>query len=122
MLSIRGTVMTENPTGNITLYPSPVGCPTGDSTGAAGTSGGCWFQTGGTIQVQMSQNYGPSSGSGLRMGRTLDPCQLTNQRPAFFPSSMQYVSNKYYEIDPVNVNTFSQVYSYYQYLRGRAAP
>jgi hypothetical protein len=122
MLSIRGTVMTENPGGNITLYPSPVGCPTGDSTGAAGTSGGCWFQTGGTIQVQMSQNYGASSGSGLRMGRTLDPCQLTNQRPAFFPSSMQYVSNKYYEIDPVNVNTFSQVYSYYQYLRGRAAP
>jgi hypothetical protein len=122
LLSLRGTVTTENPGGNTALYPTPVGCPTGDSTGAAGTSGGCWFQTGGTIEVTISQHYTSSANSGLREGRTLDPCQLTNKRPAFFPMSMQYQDNKYYEIDPVNVSTWAQVKTYYSYLRGRPAP
>jgi hypothetical protein len=122
LLSLRATVATEQPNDNTALYPTPVSCPTGDSTGTAGTSGGCWFQTGGTIQVTISQNYGSSANSGLRVGRTLDPCQLTNKRPAFFPMSMQYQDNKYYEIDPVNVSTWSQVKLYYSYLRGRPAP
>jgi len=122
LLSLRGTVTTENADGNTALAPTPVSCPTGDSTGTTGTSGGCWFQTGGTIQVTISQHYTSSANSGLREGRTLDPCQLTNKRPAFFPATMQYQDNKYYEIDPVNVSTWAQVKSYYSYLRGRPAP
>jgi hypothetical protein len=122
ILSIRGTVTTENADGNTALAPTPVSCPTGDSTGTTGTSGGCWFQTGGTIEVIISQHYTSSANSGLREGRTLDPCQLTNKRPAFFPMSMQYQDNKYYEIDPVNVSTWAQVKQYYSYLRGRPAP
>lgn len=122
VLSLRGTVTTELPNDNTSLYPVPVGCPTGDTTSTAGTSGGCWFQTGGTIQVITSQHYGSSANSGLREGRTLDPCQLTNQRPAFFPSTMQYMDNKYYEIDPVNVSSWAQVKTFFASLRGRAAP
>ncbi|HEY4953890.1 MAG TPA: hypothetical protein VII02_03295, partial [Gemmatimonadaceae bacterium] len=122
LLSIRGTVTTEQPGDNTSLYPTPVSCPTGDSTGTTGTSGGCWFQTGGTIQVTISSHYTSSANSGLREGRTLDPCQLTNKRPAFFPGTMTFQDNKYYEIDPVNVSTWAQVKSYYSYLRGRPAP
>jgi hypothetical protein len=122
LLSLRGTATTENAGGNTALYPTPVSCPSGDSLGTTGTSGGCWFQTGGTIQVTISQHYTSSSNSGLREGRTLDPCQLTNKRPAFFPATMNYQDNKYYEIDPTNVASWTQVKAYYQRLRGRIIP
>ena len=72
--------------------------------------------------MTISQHYTSSANSGLREGRTLDPCQLTNKRPAFFPASMQYQENKYYEIDPTNVATWTQVKQYYQRLRGRIVP
>lgn len=122
LMSLRGTVTTENAGGNTAQYPTPISCPTGDTTGTTGTSGGCWFQTGGTIETIISQHYTSSANSGLREGRTLDPCQLTNKKPAFFPNSMQYQVNKYYEIDPVNVSTWAQVKQYYAYLRGKPAP
>lgn len=122
LMSLRGTVTTENADGNLAQYPTPISCPTGDTTGTTGTSGGCWFQTGGTIETIISQHYTSSANSGLREGRTLDPCQLTNKKPAFFPNSMQYQVNKYYEIDPVNVSTWAQVKQYYAYLRGKPAP
>ena len=122
LMSLRGTTTTENPNGNTALYPTPVSCPTGDSTGTTGTSGGCWFQTGGTIEVTLAQHYTSSANSGLREGRSLYPCQLTNHRPAFFPATLRYQDIKYYEIDPTNVATWTQVKQYYQRLRGRIIP
>ena len=50
------------------------------------------------------------------------PCQLTNKRPSFFPATMNYQDNKYYEIDPTNVASWTQVKAYYQRLRGRIIP
>ena len=118
LLSLTATVTTENPDGNTALNP-PQDCWHGSGYG---TSGGCWLQTGGTIEVQVVNHYTSSANSGLREGRTIDPCQLTNKRPAFFPSTMQYKENKYYEIDPVNVDTWAQIKSYYGRLRGRITP
>ena len=122
LLSLRGTITTENASGNTALTPTSVTCPTGDTTGTYGTSGGCWFQTGGSIMVQVNNHYTSSANSGLREGRTLDPCQLTNKRPAFFPSTMKFKENKYYEIDPVYVDSWTQVKNYYSRLRGRVVP
>jgi hypothetical protein len=117
VLSIRGTVMTENPNDNTAANPGPVLCNT------VATSGGCWAQTGGIIEETISQNYGSTANSGLRMNQTIEPClQNTNQSPAYFPTTQTFTPNKYYEIDPVNVNTWTQVKAYYGYLRGKTAP
>ena len=117
VLSIRGTVMTEQPNDGTNTVPGPVLCNT------VATSGGCWAQTGGIIEVTISQNYGNSASSGLRMNQTIEPClQNTNQSPSYFPTTQTFVANKYYEIDPVNVSTWAQVKTYYAYLRGGQAP
>jgi hypothetical protein len=96
-----GTVVTECGTGN-------------------NTSGGCINQTGGVIEQFISVTF--SGSNGLRENRTVDPCQLTNRRPPFFPQTGRYLDNKYYEIDPINVDSWTQVKAFYARLRGRSAP
>ena len=91
-------------------------CGTGNPT-----SGGCINQTGGVIHKISTPTYAGDS-TGLRENRTVDPCQLTNRRPPFFPATGRYLDNKYYEIDPVNISTWALVKSFYTRLRGRSGP
>ena len=93
----------------------PTYCGAGNNT-----SGGCINQTGGVIEQYISVTF--SGSNGLRENRTVDPCQLTNRRPPFFPQTGRYLDNKYYEIDPVNVDSWTQVKAFYARLRGRSAP
>ncbi len=83
-------------------------------------SGGCINQIGGVIHKWVPVTF--SGTAGMRENRSVDPCQLTNRKPPFFPMTGRYVDNKYYEIDPVNVAAWSQVKSYFAKLRGRSAP
>ncbi len=80
-------------------------------------SGGCINQTGGVIQKYLSATYAGAN-TGLRENRTVDPCQLTNHKPPFFPQTGRYLDNKYYEIDPTNVSSWTQVKAFYDKLRG----
>ena len=58
----------------------------------------------------------------MRENRSVDPCQRTNRKPPFFPSTGRYLDNKYYEIDPINVASDAQVQAFFTRLRGRSAP
>ena len=120
-MSLKGTVGVEDG------FNYPTWSPAGPQLSAAGggpiqcgagnnTSGGCINQTGGVIEQVISPTF--SGTVGMRENRTVDPCQLTNRKPPFFPSTGRYVDNKYYEIDPVNVDTWAQVKAFYARLRG----
>ena len=85
------------------------------------TSGGCINQTGGVIEQVITPTYAGNN-TGMRENRSVDPCQRTNRKPPFFPSTGRYLDNKYYEIDPVNVATDAQVKAFFTRLRGRSAP
>jgi len=111
-MSLLGTVGVENYAGNQMAGGTCQGYP---------QSGGCINQTGGVIHKYLSATYAGNN-TGLRENRTVDPCQLTNRKPPFFPMTQRYLDNKYYEIDPVNVDTWSQVKAFYTRLRGRSAP
>ena len=111
-MSLTGTVGVENYAGNQMAGASCQGHP---------QSGGCINQTGGVIHKISTPTYAGDS-TGLRENRTVDPCQLTNRRPPFFPATGRYLDNKYYEIDPVNIATWTLVKSFYQRLRGRSGP
>ena len=111
-MSLTGTVGVENWGGNQMAGASCSGHP---------QSGGCINQTGGVIHKFTTPTYAGDS-TGLRENRTVDPCQLTNRRPPFFPATGRYLDNKYYEIDPVNIATWTLVKSFYQRLRGRSGP
>ena len=111
-MSLTGTVGVENWAGNQMAGASCTGFP---------QSGGCINQTGGVIEKLMTATYAGNN-TGLRENRTVDPCQLTNRRPPFFPSTGRYLDNKYYEIDPVNVDTWTEVKNFYARLRGKSAP
>jgi hypothetical protein len=109
-MSLTGTVGVENWGGNQMAGASCTGHP---------QSGGCINQTGGVIHKVTTPTYAGDN-TGLRENRTVDPCQLTNRRPPFFPTTGRYIDNKYYEIDPVNVDTWAQVKAFYQRLRGHS--
>jgi hypothetical protein len=87
--------------------------------GTTSTSGGCINQTGGTINKVFVNATTGGAGQGLRENRSVDPCQLTNRKPPFFPVSGRYLDNKYYEIDPNNIETTADVRHLFQRLRGR---
>lgn len=114
-MSLTGTVGVENYSGSVQTSPS-VQCGAGNNT-----SGGCINQTGGVIEQSISATYA-GNGSGLRENRTVDPCQLTNKKPPFFPSTGRYLDNKYYEIDPVTIESATQIRALYNSLRGRVGP
>jgi len=86
------------------------------------TSGGCIQQTGGTINKKFINATTGGPGRGLRENRAVDPCQLTNRKPPFFPVTGRYLDNKYYEIDPNQIETASDVRTLFQRLRGRIGP
>jgi hypothetical protein len=112
-MSLTGTVGVESYSGNLQTSPS-ITCGTGNTT-----SGGCINQTGGVIEQVISATYA-GNGTGLRENRTVDPCQKTNRRPPFFPATGRYLDNKYYELDPVNIETASQIRALFNGLRGRS--
>lgn len=85
-------------------------------------SGGCISQTGGTINKRFVNATTGGAGRGLKENRSVDPCQLTNRKPPFFPVTGRYLDNKYYEIDPNQIETASDVRTLYQRLRGRIGP
>lgn len=114
-MSLTGTVGVENYAGTQATSPA-VQCQ------GFGTSGGCINQAGGVIEQNITATYTGSTNSGLRENRSVDPCQLTNRKPPFFPSTGRYLDNKYYEVDPNNVDTWSQVKNFYARLRGKSAP
>ncbi len=102
--------------------PSIAAGPQATVCGATSTSGGCINQTGGTINRKFVNATTGGPGLGLRENRSVDPCQLTNRKPPFFPVTGRYLDNKYYEIDPNNIETGSDVRSLFQRLRGRIGP
>jgi hypothetical protein len=112
-MSLTGTVGVENYGGNKQTSPS-ITCGTGNTT-----SGGCINQTGGVIEQLISATFA-GAGTGLRENRTVDPCQKTNRRPPFFPATGRYLDNKYYEIDPVNLENATQIRALFNGLRGRS--
>jgi hypothetical protein len=113
-MSLTATVGVENPTGTQATSPA-IQCGGNDQ------SGGCLNQTGGVIEKFLSATYG-NGASGFRENRAVDPCQLTNHKPPFFPQTGRYLDDKYYEIDPTQVATWSQVTNYYAKLRGKSHP
>lgn len=84
-------------------------------------SGGCINQIGGVIEQYISPTYADAN-TGYRENRSVDPCQLTNSRPPFFPATGRYLANKYYEIDPTLVATPTQVATFFNSLRGASVP
>ena len=127
-MSLTGTVGVEDGfqwTLGGAWYPSgPVAttvrnCP--QSNPSNPTSGGCINQTGGVIEQVITPTYNGNN-TGMRENRSVDPCQRTNRKPPFFPSTGRYLDNKYYEIDPINVASDAQVQAFFTRLRGRSAP
>ena len=112
-MSLTGTVGVESYAGNLQTSPS-ITCGAGNTT-----SGGCINQTGGVIEQVIAATYA-GSGTGLRENRTVDPCQKTNRRPPFFPQTGRFLDNKYYELDPVNIESPEQIRALFNSLRGRS--
>lgn len=112
-MSLTGTVGVENYAGNLQTSPV-ITCGAGNNT-----SGGCINQTGGVIEQVISATYA-GTGTGLRENRSVDPCQKTNRRPPFFPATGRYLDNKYFELDPVTIETPAQIRALFNGLRGRS--
>lgn len=112
-MSLTGTVGVENYAGSTRTNPASM-CP---KTSTNSTSGGCINQTGGVIEQSISATFA-GSGTGLRENRTVDPCQLTNRKPPFFPSTGRYLENKYYEIDPALLASPTAIAAWFERLRG----
>ncbi|MBX9929480.1 MAG: hypothetical protein K2X99_11255 [Gemmatimonadaceae bacterium] len=116
-MSLLGVVGTEG----FGLGPASSAAANGNSGSCPNNSGGCINQTGGVIHQRVPPTYS-GTGTGLRENRSVDPCQLTNQKPPFFPITGRYVDNKYWEIDPVNADTPTDIRNLYNRLRGRTVP
>lgn len=114
-MSLTGTVGVENYAGSAVESRGTILC-----TGYT-TSGGCINQTGGVIEQSISATFAGNN-TGLRENRTVDPCQRTNRKPPFFPSTGRFLDNKYYEIDPVTIETPTQIRALFNSLRGHVSP
>jgi hypothetical protein len=119
-MALNGTVGIEDGYNYPTTSPGGPASPV--AVCAAYTqSGGCINQIGGVIEQYISPTYADAN-SGYRENRSVDPCQLTNNRPPFFPTTGRYLANKYFEIDPTLVATPTQVATFFNSLRGAAVP
>ena len=119
-MALGGQVGTFNP--NVATATNPVyTCPTGSSFTAAG---GCLQVVGGTIMKTYVAPYTATANSGLRPLRERDPCQMTNQRPPYFPIAETRVQPfKTFDVDVRQVKTATLLAAYYTRLRGaKAAP
>lgn len=114
-MSLTGTVGVENYAGSVHTTPA-IECGVGYPT-----SGGCINQTGGVIEQRISATFAGNY-TGLRENRTVDPCQKTNRKPPFFPSTGRFLDNKYYELDPVTIETNAEIRALYNSLRGHVTP
>ena len=115
-MALNGTVGIEDGYNYPTTSPGGPTSPTAICN-AFTQSGGCINQIGGVIEQYISATY-LDANTGYRENRTVDPCQKTNQRPPFFPATGRYLDNKYYEIDPTLVATWTQVKTFFASLRG----
>ena len=118
-MALGGSISAFNAAGNLrtsTVYT----CPTGSSFTAAG---GCMQVVGGTIMKTYAPPYSSAvSGSGLRPLRELDPCQLQNRRPPYFPLTPTRVrALKSFDVDVRQVKTTTLLTAYFTRLRGRRA-
>ena len=119
-MALGGSVNAFNP--GVATATNPVyTCPTGSSFTAAG---GCLQVVGGTVMKAYAAPYTSTANSGLRPLRELDPCQMQNRRPPYFPLSATRVrALKSFDVDVRQVKTATQLQSYFTRLRGaRAAP
>jgi hypothetical protein len=122
-MALNGTVGIEDGYNYPTTSPGGPATSPATTCGAGNTtSGGCINQTGGVIEQYISPTYTSGGNTGMRENRTVDPCQLTNQRPPFFPQTGRYLDNKYFEIDPNLVATSQQIRTFFQSLRGHVVP
>ncbi len=112
-MSLTGTVGVENFAGATRTNPASM-CP---KTSTNATSGGCINQSGGVIEQVISATYS-GSGTGLRENRTVDPCQLTNRKPPFFPSTARFLDNKHFEVEPTTVSSITAIRNFFSRLRG----
>lgn len=119
-MALGGSVNTFNP--GVATATNPVyTCPTGSSFTAAG---GCLQVVGGTVMKTYAAPYTGTASSGFRPLRELDPCQMQNRRPPYFPLTPTRVrALKSFDVDVRQVKTATQIQSYYTRLRGaKAAP
>lgn len=119
-MALGGSVGTFNP--GVATVTNPVyTCPAGSSFTAAG---GCLQVVGGTVMKTYSAPYTSTANSGLRPLRELDPCQMQNRRPPYFPLAPTLVRPfKSFDVDVRQVKTAALLTSYFTRLRGaRAAP
>lgn len=121
LMALGGSVSAFNPSGAIRHTPVAATCPTGIST----TSGGCMQVVGGTIMKTYVSPYNSAvANSGLRPLRELDPCQMENRRPPYFPLARTRMRpTRTFDVDARQVNSASSIAAYFNRLRGnRAAP
>ncbi len=121
MMTLGGSVSAFNPSGSTRTTPTFT-CPTGSSFTAAG---GCMQTVGGLIMKTYAAPYNSvTAGSGLRPLRELDPCQMQNRRPPYFPLARTRVRTlRSFEVDARQVNSAALLTAYFNRLRGaRAAP
>ncbi len=120
VMALGGSFNTFNP--NVATATNPVyTCPEGSSFTAAG---GCLHVTGGTVMKTYASPYTATANSGLRPLRELDPCQLQNRRPPYFPLARTVVRPvKAFDVDARQVKTTALLTAYFTRLRGvKAAP
>jgi hypothetical protein len=121
-MALGGSISAFNAAGSLrtsTVYT----CPKGSSFTAAG---GCMQVVGGTIMATYAAPYSSSvANSGLRPLRELDPCQMENRRPPYFPLARTRVRPvKSFDVDVRELRSATQIRAYFTRLRGanRAAP
>ncbi|MFA6167245.1 MAG: hypothetical protein WC700_11560 [Gemmatimonadaceae bacterium] len=122
VMALGGSISAFNAAGS--LRTSTVNtCPTGSSFTAAG---GCMQVVGGTIMATYVAPYNSSvANSGLRPLRELDPCQMENRRPPYFPLARTRVRPlKSFDVDVRGLKSATLIRAYFTRLRGanRAAP
>lgn len=121
-MALGGSVSAFNQSAATRNPRDSTACPTGSAFYAAG---GCMQVVGGLIMNRYAAPYNSGvTGSGLRPLRELDPCQLENRRPPYFPLALTRVRPlKAFDVDAQQVNSASLVRAYFNRLRGaRAAP
>jgi hypothetical protein len=107
-LNIQAVIMTIATSFTVENYDSG---PTNALTcGGTSDGHGCLYLTGGLIQ----NNRGPvglTSGQGYIKRYSYDRCAVVNP-PPYFPTTGRFMDNRYYELDPVRVNstTIGQLY------------
>lgn len=109
----HGVIMSRTGTVGVENYDQhPEGSATFGNCNTAHTGRGCIQQAGGVIENFISATYSDSY-DGFGENRSVDAC-LNVQSPPYFPTTGQYLNNRYSEIDPARFNVatlFNQLQS-----------